>query len=83
MVFLFLIQSFKEHFKTCFFILKDLEDILQHFESVNWWIGEFVFLCYEQITNKKGKKNCAIIFNFSKMKIKRKSWFSFLDKSGL
>ena len=41
---LFLIYYFKKHFKSCFFILKALQDILQHFELVNWRICGFVFL---------------------------------------
>ena len=31
----FLIYYFKKHFKPCFFILKALKDILQHFKFVN------------------------------------------------
>ena len=33
---LFLIHYFKKHFKPCFFILKALKDILQHFKFVKW-----------------------------------------------
>jgi phosphatidylglycerophosphate synthase len=33
---LFLVYYFKKHFKACFFILKALKDILQHFKFVNW-----------------------------------------------
>ena len=32
---LFLIYYFKKHFQSCFFILKALKDILQHFKFVN------------------------------------------------
>ena len=28
--------TLKKHFKPCFFILKALKDILQHFEFMNW-----------------------------------------------
>ena len=41
---LFLIHYFKKHLKPCFFILKALKNILQHFKFVNWWIRGFVFL---------------------------------------
>ena len=41
---LYLIYYFKKHFKPCFFILKALKDILQHFKFMNWWIGDFVYL---------------------------------------
>ena len=41
---LFLIHYFKKHFKPCFFNLKALKDILQHFKFVNWRIRGFVFL---------------------------------------
>ena len=34
----------KKHLKPCFFILKALKDILQHFKFVNWRIRGFVFL---------------------------------------
>ena len=44
MVYQFLFITLKKHFKPCFFILKALKDILQHFKFVNWWIGGFVFL---------------------------------------
>ena len=37
------IYYFKKHFKTYFFILKALKDILQHFKFMNWKIGGFVF----------------------------------------
>ena len=33
----FLIYYFKKRFKPCFFILKALKDILQHFKFVNWF----------------------------------------------
>ena len=49
---LFLIYYFKKHLKSCFFILKALKDILQHFKFVNWRIGKLVvsFLwCHEQV----------------------------------
>ena len=36
------VQDLKIHFKSCFFNLKAVKDILQHFKFVNWWIGEFV-----------------------------------------
>ena len=38
---LFLFYYFKKYFKPCFFILKALEDILQHFKFVNWWFRFF------------------------------------------
>ena len=38
----FLIYYFKKHFKHCFFIVKTLKDILQHFKFVNWLIRELV-----------------------------------------
>ena len=38
---LFLIYYFKKHFQPCFFILKALIDILQHFKFVNWWFRFF------------------------------------------
>ena len=41
---LFLIYYFKKHVKPCFFLLKTLKDILQHFKFVNCWIRVFVFL---------------------------------------
>ena len=47
-----LFLTLKKHFQPCFFILKALKDILQHFKFVNWWIGEFVvlfFWCHEQV----------------------------------
>ena len=43
MVYYFLFITLKT-FKPCFFILKALNDILQHFRFLNWWIGGFVFL---------------------------------------
>ena len=39
----FLICHFKKHLNPCFFILKALKDILQHFKLVNWRIRGFVF----------------------------------------
>ena len=33
---LVLIYYFKKHFKRCFYILKTLKDILQHFKFMNW-----------------------------------------------
>ena len=47
---LHIIYYFKRHFQLCFFILKALKDILQHFKFVNWQIGEFVvsfFWCHK------------------------------------
>ena len=44
MVYYFLTFTLKKHFKSCFFILKALKDILQHFTFVNLWIRGFVFL---------------------------------------
>ena len=42
--------SLKKHFKPCFFILKALKDILQHFKFVNWWVRGFPFFwCHEQV----------------------------------
>ena len=49
---LFPIYYFKKRFKPCFFILKALKDILQHFKLVNLWICEFVvsfFWCHEDV----------------------------------
>ena len=55
MVYYFLFITLKKHFKPCFFILKALKDILQHFKFVNWWIGEFLvsfFWCHDQVIYK-------------------------------
>ena len=46
MVYYFLSITLKKHFKSCFFILKALKDILQHF---NLWIRGFSFF---DVTNR-------------------------------
>ena len=51
MVYYFLFITSKKHFKPCFFVLKALKDILQHFKFVNWRIRGFVFLSHEQVIN--------------------------------
>ena len=42
---LLLIYYLKKHFKPCFFILKAIKDILQHFKFVNSWF------CFFDVTN--------------------------------
>ena len=42
-----------KHYKSSFFSLKALKDILQHFKFVNWWIRGFIFfLCHEQVSGQ-------------------------------
>ena len=47
---LFLIYYIKKQVKPCFFILMALQDILQHFKFVNWWIREFVVSFFDVTT---------------------------------
>ena len=50
MVYHYLFITIKKHFKSCFFILNALKDILQHLKFVNWWIRGFgVFWCHKQV----------------------------------
>ena len=42
--------SYLLHFQPCFFILKALKDIQQHFKFVNWQICGFVFLTSQAVS---------------------------------
>ena len=60
----------------CFFILKALKDILQHFKFANWWIGKLVvsfFWCHEQVCYLKSKWSVSLSWNSYKHVLAKKN----------